>query len=41
MAVLGLLLPGLTSIYYFSRARIVSSFLAETPAWIVEIMRRS
>jgi hypothetical protein len=41
MAILGLLLPGLTSIYYFSRARIVRSFLAETPAWIVEIMRRS
>lgn len=41
LAVLGLLLPGLTSIYYFSRARIIRSFLAETPEWIVEIMRRS
>lgn len=41
MAVLGLLLPGLTSIYYFTRARVVRSFLAETPDWIVEIMRRS
>lgn len=41
LAVLGLLLPGLTSIYYFSRGRIVRSFLAETPEWIVEIMRRS
>lgn len=41
LAVLGLLLPGLTSIYYFSRARIVRAFLAETPEWIVEIMRRS
>ena len=41
MAILGLLLPGLTSIYYFTRARIVRAFLADTPAWIVEIMRRS
>lgn len=41
MAVLGLLLPGLTAIYYFTRARIIRAFLAETPDWIVEIMRRS
>jgi hypothetical protein len=41
MAVLGLLLPGLTSMYYFTRARIVRAFLAQTPDWIVEIMRRS
>lgn len=41
MAVLGLLLPGLTSIYYFTRARVIRAFLAETPDWIVEIMRRS
>lgn len=41
MAILGLVLPGLTSIYYFTRARIIRSFLADTPEWIVEIMRRS
>lgn len=41
MAVLGLLLPGLTSLYYFSRIHVVRTFLADTPEWIVEIMRRS
>ncbi|MFO0860888.1 MAG: hypothetical protein U0570_10055 [Phycisphaerales bacterium] len=40
MAVVGLVAPGLTSIYYFSRAGHVRAFLRETPPWIVELIRR-
>lgn len=39
MAILGVVVPGLTAWYYFSRARIVRSVLAETPPWAIEALR--
>jgi hypothetical protein len=32
---------GLNAQYYFSRAKILKAYLNETPAWIVEVQRRS
>ena len=34
-----LIFQGLNSVYYFTRARILRSYLAETPAWVVELQR--
>jgi hypothetical protein len=39
VAAVGLLVPGLTAWYYFSRARLLREFLGQTPAWIVEVLR--
>lgn len=39
MAVLGLLVPGLTAWYYFSRRGMIERVLAESPAWAIEAMR--
>jgi hypothetical protein len=39
VALLGVLGPGLTAVYYISRGRVVKRFLAETPAWVVEVLR--
>lgn len=35
----GLLVPGLTAIYYFTRGRLVRQFVATTPGWVLELMR--
>ena len=40
MAVVGLIVPGLTAIYYFSRSPLVTRFRRETPEWVVEVIRR-
>ncbi len=39
MAVIGLIAPGLTALYYFSRAAIVRKVVSETPAWAIEAIR--
>ena len=35
----GVLVPGLTAMYYWSRRRVLADFLRTTPAWVVELMR--
>jgi len=40
MAVVGLVVPGLTAIYYFTRGPLVTAFRRETPGWILELIRR-
>jgi hypothetical protein len=40
MAVVGLIVPGLTAIYYFTRGPLVTAFRRETPGWILELIRR-
>jgi len=39
MMVAGLIGPGLTAWYYFSREKIVRAFVANTPPWALEAMR--
>jgi len=34
-----LIFQGLNSLYYFTRARILRGYLAETPAWVVQLQR--
>ena len=36
-----LVFQGLTALYYFTRGKLVRAYLSETPAWIVEVQRRS
>lgn len=36
----GVIAPGLTSWYYFSRGKVVREFVAKTPPWAVEAMRQ-
>jgi hypothetical protein len=31
---------GLNSLYYFTRAKLLRAYLAETPAWVVELQRQ-
>lgn len=40
MAVVGLVVPGLTAMYYFTRRALVTAFRRETPTWILELIRR-
>jgi hypothetical protein len=35
----GVLVPGLTAVYYWSRRRVLADFLRTTPPWVVELMR--
>ncbi len=39
LAVLGALIPGLTSWYYFSRGKLVRAMLRDTPPWVVDVLR--
>ncbi len=39
VAVLGVVVPGLTAWYYFSRARLLRDLRAHTPDWVVETLR--
>jgi ABC-type antimicrobial peptide transport system permease subunit len=41
MAAFGLIVPGLTAMYYFSRARAIRVVLHSTPDWVVELMRKT
>jgi hypothetical protein len=41
IALAGVLVPGLTAWYYFSRARIIRDVVARTPAWVLEALRAS
>ena len=34
-----LIFQGLNSLYYFTRGRILLGYLAETPAWVLELQR--
>jgi len=34
-----LIFQGLNSIYYFTRAKLLRAYLAETPPWVVELQR--
>ncbi len=34
-----LIFQGLNAIYYFTRAKLLRAYLAETPAWVVELQR--
>jgi len=35
-----LIFQGLTSRYYFTRAPLLRAYLAETPAWVIELQRQ-
>ncbi len=39
LAVVGVVVPGLTALYYFSRAKLLRSFESQTPAWVMQAMR--
>lgn len=39
MAALGVIVPGLTAWYYFSRGRIVRELVKTTPKWVLDAMR--
>jgi len=30
---------GLNSLYYFTRGRVLRGYLAQTPAWVVDVQR--
>jgi hypothetical protein len=34
-----LIFQGLNALYYFTRAKLLRAYLAETPAWVVELQR--
>lgn len=37
--VVGIIVPGLTALYYASRGRMVKEFVAGTPPWVIDAMR--
>lgn len=39
MAALGVVAPGLTAWYYFTRGRLVREVVAQTPGWVIDAMR--
>jgi hypothetical protein len=39
LIVITVMFQGLNSLYYFTRARILRDYLAQTPAWVVELQR--
>lgn len=39
LAAIGVIVPGLTAVYYFTRARVVRGVLADTPPWVLDAMR--
>lgn len=39
VALVGLLGPGLTAVYYFTRARVIRRFVEQTPTWVLEVLR--
>ncbi len=39
MAAIGVIVPGLTAWYYFSRARVVRTVVSQTPEWVVSALR--
>jgi hypothetical protein len=39
MAIIGVIGPGLTAWYYFTRGRLVREVVAQTPAWVIDAMR--
>lgn len=39
VAIFGVIGPGLTAWYYFSREKVVRKFVEETPGWVVGAMR--
>jgi hypothetical protein len=39
LAVLGIVIPGLTALYYFTRGAIIRRFVERTPSWAVELLR--
>jgi hypothetical protein len=41
VSVVTIIFQGLNALYYFSRAKLLRAYLAETPSWIVEVQRRS
>ncbi len=36
-----ILMQGLTAVYYFTRARLMRTYLRDTPPWVVELQRRA
>jgi hypothetical protein len=39
LAVVGVVVPVLTALYYFSRAKLLRAFEAQTPSWVIQAMR--
>jgi hypothetical protein len=36
---LTIIFQGLNAVYYFTRAKLLRRYVAETPAWVVELQR--
>lgn len=41
LAAFGLIVPGLTALYYFSRQALVRRFVTTTPAWVRDVIART
>lgn len=39
IGIVGIIVPGLTAWYYFTRGRLVREMLERTPAWVIETLR--
>jgi hypothetical protein len=39
LAAFGLLVPGLTALYYFTRRPLVKRFAEQTPSWVLDVIR--
>jgi hypothetical protein len=39
LAVAGVVAPGLTALYYFTRGRLIRAMVEQTPAWVIQTMR--
>lgn len=39
IAIVAVLAPGLTALYYFTRGPVVRKFVASTPPWVLELLR--
>lgn len=39
LGVVGVVVPGLTALYYFTRAKLIRNFQSHTPEWVIQAMR--
>ena len=39
LAAIGVIVPGLTALYYFTRARLIRDMVNNTPAWVIQTLR--
>ena len=39
LAAIGVIVPGLTAVYYFTRAKLIRDMVTNTPAWVIQTLR--